>query len=156
MHVLAEHISPALLQDVRLTNKLSMNLHAELLLRVAAREKGAAMTMDDAVAFATAFRQGIGIGQDEVQLTDGSGLSRGDLVTPQSVVQLLSYAARQPWGADFMASLPVAGQDGTLENRNRGSRAGSCENRISGTREFSIRLCDYAARRSSDLRDFRQ
>ncbi len=61
MHVLAEHISPALVQDVRLTNKLSMNLHAELLLRVAAREKGGAMTMDDALAFATAFRQSIGI-----------------------------------------------------------------------------------------------
>src|SRR5690348_33923 len=41
-HVLAEHTSPALLEDVRLTNKLSMNLHAELLLRVAAREKAGA------------------------------------------------------------------------------------------------------------------
>ena len=147
MHVLAEHISPALLQDVRLTNKLSMNLHAELLLRVAAREKGAAMTMDDAVAFATAFRQGIGIGQDEVQLTDGSGLSRGDLVTPQSVVQLLSYAARQPWGADFMASLPVAGQDGTLENRMRGTAAAGQVHAKTGLVEHVNSLSGYATTR---------
>jgi D-alanyl-D-alanine carboxypeptidase/D-alanyl-D-alanine-endopeptidase (penicillin-binding protein 4) len=79
MHVLAEHKSPALLEDVRLTNKLSMNLHAELLLRVAAREKAGATTMEDALAFATDFRQAIGISQDDAQLTDGSGLSRGDL-----------------------------------------------------------------------------
>ena len=147
MHVLAEHSSPALAQDVRLTNKLSMNLHAELLLRVAAREKGAAITMDDAVAFATAFRQGIGIGPDEVQLTDGSGLSRGDLVTPQSVVQLLSYATRQPWGADFMASLPVAGQDGTLENRMRGTAAAGQVHAKTGLVEHVNSLSGYATTR---------
>lgn len=147
MHVLGEHSSPALVQDVRLTNKLSMNLHAELLLRVAAREKGAAMTMDDAVAFATAFRQSIGIGQDEVQLTDGSGLSRGDLVTPQSVVQLLSYATRQPWGSDFMASLPVAGQDGTLENRMRGTAAAGHVHAKTGLVEHVNSLSGYATTR---------
>src|SRR5580700_4934609 len=147
MHVLAEHSSPALLQDVRLTNKLSMNLHAELLLRVAAREKGAAMTMEDAVAFATAFRQGIGIDPDEVQLTDGSGLSRGDLVTPQSVVRLLSYAARQPWGADFMASLPVAGRDGTLENRMRSTAAAGQVHAKTGLVEHVNSLSGYATTR---------
>ena len=77
-HVLAQHTSPPLVQDVRITNKLSMNLHAELMLRVAAREKAGAITMDDALAFATQFRQGIGIMPEDVQLTDGSGLSRGD------------------------------------------------------------------------------
>ena len=147
MHVLAEHNSPALMQDVRLTNKLSMNLHAELLLRVAAREKAAAMTMDDAIAFAIAFRQGIGIGPDEVQLTDGSGLSRGDLVTPQSMLQLLSYAARQPWGADFVASLPVAGQDGTLENRMRGTAAAGQVHAKTGLVEHVNSLSGYATTR---------
>ena len=147
MLVLAEHSSPTLVQDVRLTNKLSMNLHAELLLRVAAREKGAAMTMEDALAFATAFRQGIGIGPDEVQLTDGSGLSRGDLVTPQSVVQLLSYARRQPWGSDFVASLPVAGQDGTLENRMRGTAAAGQVHAKTGLVEHVNSLSGYATTR---------
>jgi serine-type D-Ala-D-Ala carboxypeptidase/endopeptidase (penicillin-binding protein 4) len=147
MHVLAEHSSPALVQDVRLTNKLSMNLHAELLLRVAAREKAAAMTMDDAVAFATAFRQSIGITPDEVQLTDGSGLSRGDLVTPQAVVQLLSYAARQPWGPDFVASLPVAGQDGTLENRMRATAAAGQVHAKTGLVEHVNSLSGYATTR---------
>jgi len=147
MHVLAEHTSPALLEDVRLTNKLSMNLHAELLLRVAAKEKAAAITMDDALAFATAFRQSIGIAPDEVQLTDGSGLSRGDLVTPESVVQLLTYAQRQPWGPDFMATLPVAGQDGTLETRMRGTAAARQIHAKTGLVEHVNSLSGYATSR---------
>jgi serine-type D-Ala-D-Ala carboxypeptidase/endopeptidase (penicillin-binding protein 4) len=147
LHVLADHISPPLLEDVRLTNKLSMNLHAELLLRIAAKEKAAATTMDDAVAFATAFRQSIGIAPDEVQLADGSGLSRGDLVTPQSVVQLLKYAGRQPWGADFIATLPVAGQDGTLENRMRGTAAAGQVHAKTGLVEHVNSLSGYATTR---------
>jgi serine-type D-Ala-D-Ala carboxypeptidase/endopeptidase (penicillin-binding protein 4) len=146
-HVLAEHTSPALVQDVRLTNKLSMNLHAELLLRVAAKEKAGAITMDDALAFATNFRQSIGISPDDVQMTDGSGLSRGDLVTPQSLVQLLAYAQRQPWGADFVASLPVAGQDGTLENRMRGTPAAGQVHAKTGLVEHVNSLSGYATTR---------
>ncbi len=147
MHVLAEHTSPPLLEDVRLTNKLSMNLHAELLLRVAAREKAGAISMDDALDFATQFRQGIGIAPEEVQLRDGSGLSRGDLVTPQSVVQLLAYALRQPWGADFVATLPVAGQDGTLENRMRGTAAAGRIHAKTGLVEHVDSLSGYATTR---------
>jgi len=147
MHALAEHISPALLQDVRLTNKLSMNLHAELLLRVAAKEKAGATTLDDALAFATQFRQGIGIAPDDVELTDGSGLSRGDLLTPQSVVQLLAYALKQPWGSDFVATLPVAGQDGTLENRMRGTAAAGQVQAKTGLVEHVNSLSGYATTR---------
>lgn len=121
--VLGEHISPPLLEDVRLTNKMSLNLHAELLLRVAAKEKTGALTLDEALAFAEKFRQGIGIEKNDVLLSDGSGLSRNDLVTPQAVVQLLTWAGRQPWGADFRASLPSAGEDGTLETRMKGTPA---------------------------------
>jgi D-alanyl-D-alanine carboxypeptidase/D-alanyl-D-alanine-endopeptidase (penicillin-binding protein 4) len=147
MHILAERISPPLLQDMRITNKLSMNLHAELMLRVAAREKAGAITMDDAAAFATQFRQSIGIMPDDVQLTDGSGLSRGDLVTPQSVVRLLDYAHRQPWGSDFENTLPVAGQDGTLENRMRGTTAAGRVHAKTGLVEHVDSLSGYATSR---------
>jgi D-alanyl-D-alanine carboxypeptidase/D-alanyl-D-alanine-endopeptidase (penicillin-binding protein 4) len=114
---------------------------------VAAKEKAAAATLDDAVAFAAQFRQGIGISPDDVQLTDGSGLSRGDLVTPQSVVQLLAYAQRQPWGSDFVASLPVAGQDGTLENRMRGTAAAGQVRAKTGLVEHVNSLSGYATSR---------
>lgn len=103
--------------------------------------------MDDALAFATDFRQSIGIAPDDVQLTDGSGLSRGDLVTPQSMVQLLAYALRQPWGADFVATLPVAGHDGTLETRMRGTAAAGQVHAKTGLVEHVNSLSGYATSR---------
>jgi len=121
--VFADHISPTLIEDVRLTNKISDNLHAELLLRIAAKEKGGADNLDDALKFADQFRQGIGLASDDVLLKDGSGLSRDDLATPQGFVHLLAYAAGQPWGAAFLGTLPVAGEDGTLEGRMKGTAA---------------------------------
>ncbi len=142
--VLAQHLSPTLLQDVQATNKMSVNLHAEMMLRVAAREKGNALIMDDALKFAAQFRQGVGIAADDVQLTDGSGLSRNDLVTPQSVVQLLAWAGRQKWGADFAASLPVAGQDGTLENRMKGTAAAGRVHAKTGFVEHVEGISGYA------------
>ncbi len=142
--VLAEHVSPPLLEDVRLTNKTSQNLHAELMLRVAAREKGGALTLDDAVKFAAHFYQNAGLAPEDVMLEDGSGLSRNDLVTSQSVVQLLAYVARQPWGADFAATLPVAGQDGTLEGRMKGTSAAGRIRAKTGTFDRVNSLAGYA------------
>jgi D-alanyl-D-alanine carboxypeptidase/D-alanyl-D-alanine-endopeptidase (penicillin-binding protein 4) len=142
--VLAEHISPPLIEDVRLTNKISQNLHAELMLRVAAKERGGATTLDDAVKFAATFYQSVGLPADDVLLVDGSGLSRNDLVTPQSIVGLLAYAERQPWGADFAASLPIAGEDGTLESRMKGTSAAGRIHAKSGTFERVDSLSGYA------------
>ena len=48
---------------------------------------------------------------------DGSGLSTKDLVTPRAEAQLLAYAARQPWFAQWKAALPIGGVDGTLASR---------------------------------------
>jgi len=48
---------------------------------------------------------------------DGSGLSRQDLVTPRAFVALLLYAQKQAWFPVYFNSLPVAGIDGTLNDR---------------------------------------
>ena len=142
--ILGEKFSPTLAEDLRLTNKLSQNLHAELMLRVAAREAANATTMDDALKFAAQFYEQIGIAQDEVTLRDGSGLSRNGLVTPQSVVKLLGWAAKQPWGDVFAASLPVAGEDGTLEYRLKGTAAAGRVQAKTGTINSAAGLAGYA------------
>lgn len=61
-----------------------------------------------------AFLEGAGIDKDDFVFFDGSGLSGHDLVTPRATVRLLQYAAGQPWFADWKASLPIGGEDGTL------------------------------------------
>jgi D-alanyl-D-alanine carboxypeptidase/D-alanyl-D-alanine-endopeptidase (penicillin-binding protein 4) len=121
--VLAEHVSPPLVEGVRVMNKISHNLHSELYLRAIAREKKGVGATDPGVWAVEDFLKSIGIAEGDVNLTDGSGLSENNLVAPRAVVALLRYAAQQPWGADFISTLPIAGVDGTLEDRLRGTAA---------------------------------
>jgi len=115
--VLAEHLSIPLKDSVKLVNKISQNLHTEVLLRTAARQQGRWVTPEDLQKFPEAFYAKAGITAGDVIQTDGSGLSRHDLVTPRAFVALLAYAQKQVWFPAFLASLPVAGADGTLNER---------------------------------------
>src|SRR5467141_2561492 len=113
--VLAEHVSVPLGDSVKLVNKISQNLHTEMLLRAAARNTAVWNTPEDLMKVPADFYAAAGIAPGDVIQTDGSGLSRHDLVTPRAIVALLKYAQGQPWFAPYFASLPVAGVDGTLE-----------------------------------------
>jgi D-alanyl-D-alanine carboxypeptidase/D-alanyl-D-alanine-endopeptidase (penicillin-binding protein 4) len=115
--VLAEHISIPLSDSVKLVNKISQNLHTEMLLRTAARQNGIWVTPEDLAKFPVDFYAAAGIAPGDVMQTDASGLSRHDLVTPRATVALLRYARVQSWFAPYFGSLPVAGIDGTLEDR---------------------------------------
>jgi serine-type D-Ala-D-Ala carboxypeptidase/endopeptidase (penicillin-binding protein 4) len=123
--VFAVHISPPLSEIVRVTNKVSQNLHAELLLRAVAHEKKGFGVTDAGIWAEQDFLKTAGVADGDVVFTDGSGLSRDDLVTPRAIVQLLGYDALQPWGADYLATFPIAGADGTLETRLKDTVAAS-------------------------------
>ena len=114
--ILAEHVSLPLRDSVKLVNKISQNLHTEMLLRAAARQNGIWANPDDLMKFPADFYAAAGIAPGDVIQTDASGLSRRDLVTPRAIISLLRYAQSQPWFASFFDSLPVAGIDGTLED----------------------------------------
>ncbi|MBL9139505.1 MAG: D-alanyl-D-alanine carboxypeptidase/D-alanyl-D-alanine-endopeptidase [Verrucomicrobiales bacterium] len=69
------------------------------------------------------FLDKIGVARDEVLFDEGSGLSRGSLVTPNALVGLLQAMEHHPEHEVFLDSLPVAGVDGTLRNRLKNTRA---------------------------------
>jgi serine-type D-Ala-D-Ala carboxypeptidase/endopeptidase (penicillin-binding protein 4) len=115
--VLAEHLSLPLGDTVKLVNKISQNLHTEILLRASARQQGLWQTPEDLTKFPEAFYTKAGITAGDVIQTDGSGLSRHDMVTPRAFVTLLQYAQKQSWFPAYYVSLPVAGVDGTLTER---------------------------------------
>jgi D-alanyl-D-alanine carboxypeptidase/D-alanyl-D-alanine-endopeptidase (penicillin-binding protein 4) len=119
--VLAEHLSLPLGDTVKLVNKISQNLHTEVLLRTTARQQGPWATSEELLKFPQEFYARAGIAEDEVIQTDGSGLSRHDMVTPRALVALLQFAQKQPWFPAFYFSLPVAGIDGTLNERMKDS-----------------------------------
>ncbi|HEX8713466.1 MAG TPA: D-alanyl-D-alanine carboxypeptidase/D-alanyl-D-alanine-endopeptidase, partial [Terracidiphilus sp.] len=115
--VLAEHDSLPLSQDIKVTLKVSQNLHAEMLLRTMSRVLNHQGSLEDGLSILNDFVQKIGIAPNEVQFADGSGLSRQTLVTPGAVMKLLQFNARQPYFKWFYDALPVAGVDGTLADR---------------------------------------
>jgi serine-type D-Ala-D-Ala carboxypeptidase/endopeptidase (penicillin-binding protein 4) len=123
--VFAVHISPPLSEIVRVTNKVSQNLSAELLLRAVAHEKKGFGVTEAGIWVEQDFLKTVGVADGDVVFTDGSGLSRDDLVTPRAVVQLLRWDALQPWGADYIGTFPIAGVDGTLETRLKDTVAAS-------------------------------
>ena len=121
--VLGEYQSQPLLSDLRLINKISQNLHAELMLRLLGREKGTAGTIEAGSEVVRGFLSQADIRSDEYAFYDGSGLSRQNLVTPHAIVKLLVYDGKQSWGPQFADTLAVAGVDGSLTERFRGTPA---------------------------------
>jgi serine-type D-Ala-D-Ala carboxypeptidase/endopeptidase (penicillin-binding protein 4) len=142
--VLAEHFSPPLREVVAMTNKNSENLYAELLLRAVDLSIGGTGSLAGGWQAERNFLQVAGVPVDEVSLEDGSGLSRGNLVTPEAVVALLRYAAAQSWGADYLASLPVVGEDGTLALQLKGTAAAGRVQAKTGTLEHTKAMAGYA------------
>ena len=154
--VLATHTSVPLGDAVKLVNKISQNLHTESLLRTSAEEAClhpapgsgpqdcSALTSEDYAAFAAKFYADAGIASGDVVQSDGSGLSRHDLATPRAFVALLEYAAKQKWFPAFYDSLPVAGLDGTLEDRLKNSTAAMRIHAKSGSLEHVRTRSGYA------------
>jgi serine-type D-Ala-D-Ala carboxypeptidase/endopeptidase (penicillin-binding protein 4) len=142
--VLAEHISVPLGDAIKLINKISQNLHAEMLLRTVARRNGVWATPDDLMKAPQDFYASAGITPDDVIQTDASGLSRHDLVTPRAIVALLAFAQKQPWFETYYTSLPVAGVDGTLEDRMKNTPAAGRIHAKTGSVEHVRTLSGFA------------
>src|SRR5229473_2530945 len=142
--VLAEHVSVPLGDAVKLINKISQNLHTEMLLRTVARQNGLWATAEELMKIPADFYLTAGIAPGDVIQTDASGLSRHDLVTPQAIVTLLAFAQKQPWFGFYYASLPVAGVDGTLEDRMKNTPAAGRIHAKTGSVEHVRTLSGFA------------
>ena len=115
--VVLEHTSPTVAEDIVYTNKTSQNLHAELLLRHLGKAYGTDGSTAQGARVVRQFLINAGIDPNDFVFYDGSGLSGHDLVTPRATARLLTFAATQPWFAQWKASLPVGGIDGSLGSR---------------------------------------
>jgi D-alanyl-D-alanine carboxypeptidase/D-alanyl-D-alanine-endopeptidase (penicillin-binding protein 4) len=113
------------------TLKPSQNLYTELILRTLGKvvpsqttSNGSDRTNETAgIAVVKTFLSEAGVDATQLSLTDGSGLSRNDMVTAEATVQLLTYMLHHRYAAAFREALPIAGVDGTLKNRMKGTVA---------------------------------
>jgi D-alanyl-D-alanine carboxypeptidase/D-alanyl-D-alanine-endopeptidase (penicillin-binding protein 4) len=120
---LAARQSEPLSRIVALLNKPSDNLIAEMLVKELGYAVKHSGDWDSGTTVLRDWLKEEGIGTTGLTLNDGSGLSRQDLVTARSITDLLARARTQPWYGVFEASLPVAGVDGTLRRRLKGTPA---------------------------------
>ncbi|HEX8137649.1 MAG TPA: D-alanyl-D-alanine carboxypeptidase/D-alanyl-D-alanine-endopeptidase [Pyrinomonadaceae bacterium] len=127
--------------------KPSQNLYAELILRALGRMSAtdAKLSSEEAgIEAVKSFLRSAGVDARDVLFTDGSGLSRRDLVTANATIQLLTFMSRHRYAAAFRDALPVAGVDGTLRNRLKGTPAAGNVRAKTGTLTGVASLSGYA------------
>jgi len=113
-HVVAEHVSPPLREDVRITLKVSQNLHASMTPRVLKAVRSPGDTAKTGFDLERDFLQRAGLDLTGAQQADGAG---GDAhFSPSFMVSYLAYMSQQKDSAIFRAALPILGRDGTLWN----------------------------------------
>jgi D-alanyl-D-alanine carboxypeptidase/D-alanyl-D-alanine-endopeptidase (penicillin-binding protein 4) len=114
---LASLESAPLFQVIQVVNKVSQNLHAEMLLRETAYATRSMGTLAAGLDERKSFLTEAGIPQKTYAFVDGSGLARQDVTSPQATVALLRYMWSRPERQAWVDSLPIGGVDGTLKSR---------------------------------------
>ncbi len=155
--------SKPLSEIVKDTNKASINLYAELLLRTLGRERGNLISTSEPVGrergddeaglqVIRLWLSRAGISTSSMAFHDGSGLSRLNLVTPESISRLLVSLSKTAIGPVFRASLPISGRDGTL-----GGRLGKLGDRVTaktGSLTYSTSLSGYVTATGGEVLAF--
>ncbi|MFC1683667.1 D-alanyl-D-alanine carboxypeptidase/D-alanyl-D-alanine-endopeptidase, partial [Candidatus Zixiibacteriota bacterium] len=120
---MASFTSPSLAEIIKVINKRSQNFYAEQMLKtLGARFRGKG-SFSAGIEVTEEVLEGMGIEPDQFIMVDGSGLSRHNFLTPRQVVILLSHMAGHKYFQFFRDSLPIAGVDGTIGKRMRGTPA---------------------------------
>jgi D-alanyl-D-alanine carboxypeptidase/D-alanyl-D-alanine-endopeptidase (penicillin-binding protein 4) len=140
------HVSdplPVVLHDM---NKVSDNVTARhLMLALARGFPLKAATLPDAQARMREWLAAQGLAADDVEVENGSGLSRGERARPRALARLLANAWHAPRLREFILSLPVAGMDGTLQHRMQGTPAEGHAFLKTGTLDDTRALAGYVS-----------
>ena len=152
----AEVHSLPLANIVSYMNRESINHFAELLYRNAAAdpEQGRQGSSRTALEALRTFMSKAGARKEDLRVTDGSGLSEADSLTARTMVQLLSYAHRAPWGSVFHASMPVAGESELMRRRMRSTPAHGNLHAKTGTTNTVASLAGYVTALNGEVLAF--
>jgi len=124
--LLFSYDSLSLAEIVRLTNKHSSNLMARHLLLTIGKERyGEPATLEKGVSAMADWAREHGFDLSNVDIDNGSGLSRSTHISVLQMAKILSAAYHSRFAPEFLASLPLAGLDGTLRARMKSTPAGS-------------------------------
>jgi D-alanyl-D-alanine carboxypeptidase/D-alanyl-D-alanine-endopeptidase (penicillin-binding protein 4) len=153
-NLVTERVSVPLVEALRLVDKISQNLHAEMMLRNVALKLNGKGTREGGLAALARFTEGAGIGPDDYHFSDGSGLSRYNIVTPHAIDTLLQYMASTPLRDTWMGLLPIGGEDGSLRLRFRTLRLHGEIHAKTGSLTRVSALSGYGVREDGSLVSF--
>ena len=134
--------------------KPSQNQIAEVLLRTLGLERAGVGTADSGRRVVERQLAEWKIPPDAFVVRDGSGLSRNDLISPEAVVMVLDVMRRSPNFDLYFASLPIAGVDGTIRTRMRGTLAENNVRAKTGTLSMVRSLSGYVKSADGRLLQF--
>ena len=114
--LLVSHESPPLMALIQEMNKFSNNVMARMLyLDLGWAENAGSSTPETSKQRVQSLLAHEGLQFPELILENGAGLSRKEQISAENLNKILNKAAKSPYWAEFMASLPIAGQDGTAK-----------------------------------------
>lgn len=151
MKLVHTHVSPPMSRLIQIVNKPSQNFYAEQLLKTLGRKYKGAGSFKQGEQVVKDFLTSAGIASANLRMADGSGLSRQDLVEPQMTMGILQFMHRQPEFKAFYDSLPIAGIDGTIKSRMRGTAAEGNLHAKTGTINRVRSLSGYVTRKDGHL-----
>ncbi len=144
MEHLFVYYSPYLKDVIKVINKNSQNFFSEQLLKTIGLEKEGYGTAENGIRAVLGVLQEMGINPDGLVMVDGSGLSQSNLVSPRHFVNLLTYMYKSNYFVPFYNSLPIAGVDGTLGKRMKGTKAENNVRAKTGYLGYGRSLSGYA------------
>ncbi|MEA2760729.1 MAG: hypothetical protein QOD47_13 [Gemmatimonadaceae bacterium] len=136
-------VSPPLRDILPALMKPSQNQIAEILLRTIGLERGGLGTADSARKIVGQQLLAWGVQPDGFVIRDGSGLSDQDLLTPETIVRVLDRIQRDTAFATYYNSMPIAGVDGTIDTRMKGTPAEGNVHAKTGTLAKARSLSGY-------------
>ena len=141
--------SISMAEAVRLINKFSNNVMTrQVLLSLGARISGPPGTTEKGIDAVNTWLDQTGLNAPNLQLDNGAGLSRETRISAENLGRLLHYVYQQPYMPEFIASLPVAGYDGTMAHRFEGEAVHGRAHIKTGLLDFVQTMAGYVTSKS--------
>lgn len=148
---LASYTSVPTSAIIGVINKSSQNLYAENVFRTLGFEKFGLGSAGNGRAVSFPLFALWGVDTSMMRMADGSGLSRKNLVTPTDVVSVLAGMYNDDGFESYYETFPIAGIDGSLKNRMKGTKAEGNIRAKTGMIDFVRTLSGYVTSRDGEM-----
>jgi D-alanyl-D-alanine carboxypeptidase/D-alanyl-D-alanine-endopeptidase (penicillin-binding protein 4) len=141
--LLKQQFSAPLRALLKHMDKYSDNFFAEIMLKGLGKDFYEEGSTQAGLEVSRALLAAIGLDPASYRLLDGSGLSYENRLTPRDLVRVLGAARQRLDFGDYYDALAIAGEDGTLEDRMRGTAAAGNAHAKTGTLNIAVCLSGY-------------